>query len=509
MNLDELKTIFFNNSFFFSFPEDLANFFFEKYFNNFEIAKDGNPTFKINNKYLYSKYKPCEKFSKIDLNDKNKIIFFENGIGLSFFYYLNYLLNSSYLNPYFIKDLQITIVFSSFNSFVLSLFIIDYSKIILKKLFILLGSGYIIENEKIGIDIEKFYSDTSKINNDKIYLIKIKSIVDFEKFIESYFQDNFNDNDDFNKFKLLLENPLNLISLSEFKGLFFEVDLKKMIEIINEEAQKRYKSISTEKYFSFLWEKNIIKNLKIIKEKNWNFEHSEIDFDFSQKKGIIFWGASNKVEEVLNEFDNEDIKIINEYFYSICIVSSVKLLLEKKIEIDYQVLFDAGFFGYFNIEDYIIPFILSTIIHPSILKRIKGNPIFVNLQTEEEKKFNELKKLPVFPFYGSTLPTLYRQFQLIYNDKKDNLFLVGSSFLAKEERTHHKRYPLYKYIISKSAYLNTAINWESIQKLLNNKKFETYRNSLKRIEILAESELIKEIENIKRKYKRNIKEKLS
>lgn len=499
MNLNELKARFFDNSNYFSLSKDLANFFFNKYINNFEIAKDGAPTFMINNKFLYSKYKPCEKFNKVDLENKTKIIFLENGIGLSFFYFLNYLLIPSFQKSSFIKDLQIIIIFSSFNSFILSLFIIDYSKIILSNLFIVVYCLHIPEDRKVEISIDKFYNGNTKVNINKICLIKIKNIFQFEKFIESYFQDSFANNDDFNKFKLLLENPLNLIPLDDLNFFFPTVDIKKMVEIINEEAQKRYKSISTEKYFSVLWEKNITRNLRIIGEKNWSLENSKIDFDFSEKKGLIFWGASNKVEEVLKQLDNEDINIINKYFFSISIVSSVNLLLEKKIKIEYQVIFDAGFFGYFNTVNFSIPFILSTTIHPSILKRINKNPIFVNLQTDEERKFSILKKLPIFPFYGATLPTLYKQFQIIYNDKKPNLFLIGSSFLAKEERTHHRRYPLYRYVISKSSYLNTAMNWESIQKILNIKKFETYRNSLKRIDTLTEIDLFKEIKNIKKK----------
>ncbi|HPC39184.1 MAG TPA: hypothetical protein PLF21_07720 [Exilispira sp.] len=504
MNLVDLKNIFLTNSKFFSLPEDLIRFYFEKYIDSFEFAKDGNPNFKLNNKYLYSKYKPLDKFIKYDFQNKNRLIFIENGIGLSVYYFLNFILNSIKID-----ELNLTVIFSSFLSFILSLFIVDYSKIKnfnqnLKKFIIVIYLKDETEKNKIFTNKKNLFIE-EKYVSEKISLLQIENLKNFCKFIEEYFDNNFDEINDFDRFKLILENPISLIHLNNLESCLKDFDLKKIIQIINDEAQKRLKSISTEKHFSSLWKRNIMKNFNIIEEKSWKISNSDFiynfNFDFSKKRGILFWGASDSVEKFLNNLNEEEISLINKYFYSISIVSSVKLLFEKGIDINYQVLFDAGFFGYFNVEDFSIPFILSMIIHPSILKKLSFKPIFVNLLTEEEIGFDKLKNLPSFPFYGSTLPTLYKQFQLIYINSNIKLFFIGSSFRSDEERSHHKRYPLYRYVISKSSYLNTLLKWETLQKIINTQKFQTYRNSLKNINILNEEDFINEIIKIKNSLK--------
>ncbi len=477
MDYQQIKDIFSKNiEFFFSDSSLKESLLKEKIYNEFygyfEIAKDGNPNFKINGRYLYSKYQPCEKFKKLDIQTKDKILILESGFGLSFFYYSN--------NKKDLKNEDIFLIYTSFYSFLSSLFIIDYSSQNLKKVFI-----YKLDEDEKYLFLLRYLKD-ELINNRIIISVNLNLLKDL---IYLFLSNNIKDLQDFNKFKFHFES-LSINSEKEIKKS------RQIVEIINSVVQSYSKSLITEKYFSKQWERNIKKNLKIYKEKNWLNNNKKEGFYLSGKKGIIFWGASFSTEIFLTRLNLKQISTINSYFISISITSSVNLLKQYKINIDYQTIFDAGIFGFYNIEDFNIPLICSAIIHPSITKNLKVEPILINLLTEEEKNFIDLDKLIKFPFYGATLPTLYKGFKELTKDREIKLFLVGSDFKSDERQTHHGSYSLYKYLISKQTYFNTSLNWETDQKIMNTKKFPVYQESIKRLNILNELKLEEEIKNL-------------
>lgn len=501
----DFENIFIKNVTFFSLEKNLSKRFLNNFKSNFEISKDGNPTFRINNRYLYSKYYPCDKFKKLDFKDNKLLLFLENGIGLSFYYFIN---EKRKINKD--ENKSITIVFTSLLSFLFSLFIIDFSNIETDLIFIVI---YTVKHNNINNEIKYIHDIINKNQlkekivkiNKQIMLNIIESFDEFENYIQKYCIDNLITIADYNKFKFYFESPI-FNSNEELDISFINIDIaQKLLKIIDTQIQKNYKSLMTEKFFSNIWQKNIDKNLKILKEKKWEINELPFKLKLKEKKGIIFWGASPLLDNFLNKLSDQDVLIINKYYYSISITSSTEILLEKKINIDYQALFDAGLFGYFNIENYSVPFIISMIIHPAIMKKIINKPFLVNLLTEEEKEIPFIKLLPDFPFYGATLPTIYKKFNEYFTNEKlnsesVNLFLIASDFNMGESKTHHKRYPLYKYILSKSKYTSPLLNWESNQKIINLKKFTVYQNSLKNLKIFSEKELKAELNILRNSF---------
>ncbi|MFN3411325.1 MAG: hypothetical protein ACK4YF_04120, partial [Exilispira sp.] len=323
--------------------------------------------------------------------------------------------------------------------------------------------------------------------DNKVNLHIFDNLHDFERIIEEYFFNNIRLIDDFDKFKLHFEN--SSININTNNNAYL-TRIFNLVKIINDIGVKHFNSISTEKFFNKIWKRNIQKNLKIIEQRGWNIEDCRFNAGLNNKKGLILWGASPLIDQFLSRLNSNEIKIINEQFISIAITSSVSILEEKNIIIDYQTIFDAGFFTYFNVENFSIPFLCSMILNPAIMKRLKSKPFLVNLQTEEEKLYEKLNILPSFPFYGATIPTIINKFH-----DKIRIYVVGSGFDSYERITHHKRYPLYNYIISKSILLNPLLKWETIQKIYNIKKFEIYKNSLNKFSILREKDLFEELKN--------------
>lgn len=496
MDKEYLLKLFYKNKDKFKLSNKIEEELINKFFSNFEISKDNNPNFKNNDRFIYSKYTPCAKFKDLNLSNKEIIIFLENGIGLSFYYFQNFIRKNIENINY-----KILLIFSSLFSFFSSFFIIDYSEFNNDFLYIALydkeikSYSYLSEifiDKKNEDEIFMYNENENKIIIDNnIEFLLIEDQIQFSSFLNNFMNKYIKLDNDFLKFKFCFENPDISFSQSDIYKNGSNSFVLQIIEKINEITQKHHKSIITEKYFSNIWQRNIEKNLLIFKEKNWDFNLQKIDFN--KKDGIILWGASEQVERFLNSLDSKSINTINNKYYSIAITSSVKLLQSYGLNVDYQTIFDAGIFSSYNVEDYSIPMICSAILHPAITKKLLKKPFLVNLQTEQEKKYKILNQLPSFPFYGSTLPTLYKGFKYENSNKFIKLFMIGSSFELKESRTHIQRYPLYKYIISKSSYFNPALNWETFQKIINAKKFNIYRKSLENLNVAGIQEILLEI----------------
>ncbi|MFN3411962.1 MAG: hypothetical protein ACK4YF_07380, partial [Exilispira sp.] len=187
----EFEKIFTENFNNFGFDKKNKDFIFNLFIKNFEIAYDGFPTYKKDGKYLYSKYKPSEKFKNLDFQKKDKIVIVENGIGFSLYYLQNK------FNKIFLKDnFSLLIIYTSFDSFLASLFIVNYFDIPVNKYSILL---------------DNFYNNFTKKNilnflDSKFNLHIFDNLHDFERIIEEYFFNNIRLIDDFDKFKLHFEN---------------------------------------------------------------------------------------------------------------------------------------------------------------------------------------------------------------------------------------------------------------------------------------------------------------
>ncbi|HNV44043.1 MAG TPA: hypothetical protein PKH20_04785, partial [Exilispira sp.] len=69
------------------------------------------------------------------------------------------------------------------------------------------------------------------------------------------------------------------------------------------------------------------------------------------------------------------------------------------------------------------------------------------------------------------------------------IFLIGSGFNSDEKPTHHRFYPLYRYVMNKSDYFKTLQNYETKLYIENRNKFPIYKKSLKSLPVKDEVDL--------------------
>ncbi|HQQ18849.1 MAG TPA: hypothetical protein PK520_02045 [Exilispira sp.] len=491
MTESDFKGIFNRNCEFFDFSENFKGELCNNIFPLLKIAFDGNPVIAFENFYLYSRYNPLSRIDFSDIEKKEVIFIIENCSALSL-----YALANNY-NQIFRGLKEKIVIFTSFFTFFFSLFLIDWSVLSFNNTKLLMfDSNYDSFTEDFKKNLEKIQITSSKNG------LEISISTDLNLFIQAVSQ-SFEEiliNYGMQKIKLHIETSPSQYKTKNFfsvriasnKFEFFQSDhLLFLVESIKAITERQLKSDLTEQYFERLWQSNIKRNVNLVNERAWMVENFNAFAHILMEKDLILWGASKSVLDFMEKLDDKMRKNISHNYLSISIPSTVNLLRSYGVDPSFQIFFDAGLFGYYQIEDFDLPLITSFIVHPAILRSLRQNPIFVSLDTEQERTILTKFFLPVFPFYGATLTTFYKGLisknaSQIY---KNTIFLIGSGFNSDEKPTHHRFYPLYRYVMNKSDYFKTLQNYETKLYIENRNKFPIYKKSLKSLPVKDEVDL--------------------
>lgn len=325
--------------------------------------------------------------------------------------------------------------------------IAQYPQIKNSNIIIIFGAG-------LGYVIEKIFELKKSIS---------VLVIETEKFFGEYIKDRFHSY----PLKIFINEPSDTI-IEFFSKNIVVTDIKNIVIIQNETLNQIYNEyfdkikksllqhlkreiaeITTDAYFSELWFKNTIRNLKSSKHFTLLKEYK----NFFKNDAAILISPGPSLEENLKLLKNKNL-------YKFAIAPAVNLLIKNNIVPDFIITSDANFYNLFHLKPYIkesgLTLITELCVHPAILSHWKGRIILFdhNLPVSKIIKYivGEIGYIPM----GGTV-SVSCLFILKYMGFRD-VYLLGQDFGYINFKTHCKGTGYELYDIARINKFKTLLN---------------------------------------------------
>jgi len=325
--------------------------------------------------------------------------------------------------------------------------IVQYPQIKHSNLIIILGAG-------LGYVIEKIFELKKNIS---------VIVIEPEKFFGEYIKNRFPDY----PLKIFINEPPDTI-IEFFSKNIVITDIKNIVFIQNEALNQIYNEyfdkikvsilehfkreiaeITTDAYFSELWFKNTIRNLKNIKHFSFLKDYK----NFFKDATAILISPGPSLEKNLKLLKNKNL-------YKFAIAPAVNLLIKNNIVPDFIITSDANFYNILHLKPYIkesgLTLITELCVRPAILSHWKGKIILFdhNLPISRIIKYvvGEIGYIPM----GGTV-SVSCLFVLKYMGFK-NVYLLGQDFRYINFKTHCKGTGYELYDITRINKFKTLLN---------------------------------------------------
>jgi len=322
-------------------------------------------------------------------------------------------------------------------------------------------------------------------------------IVEKEPFFAEYIQNKF----DSPNLKIFInEEPENIIKF--FSKNIIITNLKNVAFIQNEALNQIYyeyynkvkseiiayfkrnvAEITTDAYFSELWVKNIIKNLKNLKNFGFIRDYKDI---FKDEAGILI-SAGPSIEKNVSLLKKTDL-------YKFAVAPAVNFLLKNGVVPDFVIASDASYYNLFHFKRYIkndaLTLITELSIHPAVLSNWKGKIILFDFNLSPSQILKEIAGEIGYIPMGGTI-SISALFIMKYLGFK-TIFLMGQDFGYIDFKTHCKATGYELYNINRISKFKSILsyNYEQIKdnkiqyrndRWLTDTKMEMYKKWLEEI----------------------------